>query len=504
MMSLLRFRSRLSLLAGLAIAGMLLVAARLFWVQILAHGAYQTQALEQQVKRRGLPPSRGEILDRNLVPLARTVDGKRFYPQGALACQVLGYVGQDQCGRCGMEYAYDEALRGISGWTTLQKDANGRTFRTVEYTEREAEPGRTLILTLDGRYQEIVQEGLRQTVERFNAAGGTAIVLDPKTGEILALANVPDFDPNRAAAGDSLALQNRAVAHIYEPGSTFKVITASAALEAGLVSPGETFDGENGKTHLGKYTISEAEGEHFGRLTLREAITHSSNVCMLKVGRKVGKVKLYEQARAFGIGCPTGVELPGEVRGRLDRPGDWSEVKLANVSFGQGVAVTPLQMACAYAAVANGGLLLKPRIIKEVIPTDSAAYPDTAIVVRRVIRPATTDSIKSYLMDVVEKGTGIAARLEGIAVAGKTGTAQKSENGKYVPGKHVASFIGFLPAQAPKWVIAVVVDEPRKGSYFGAAVAAPLFHDIAQRILALPVSGRESAPQTPGGALAAR
>jgi len=504
MMSLIRFRQRLMILAGLGIAGMLVIAARLFVLQILQHGRYQAMAVEQQVKRRGLLASRGEILDRNLIPLAKSVNGRRLYPQGALAGQVIGFVGQDQHGLEGVEYAFDEALRGSAGWTTLQKDATGRTFRSVEYREREAEPGKTVVLTLDSRYQEIVQEGLRHTVQLFHALGGSAIVLDPHSGEILALANVPDFDPNQVTPGDSAAFRNRAVSHIFEPGSTFKVFTASAALEEGLVAPGETFDGENGSTHIGKYTIGEAEGHRFGKLTLREAITHSSNICMLKVGRKVGKVKLYEHDRAFGFGCPTGVEFPGEVRGRLDRPQDWSEARLANVSFGQGVAVTVLQMACAYGVVANGGVLIKPRIVKTVLPRDSASVPDSTFIVRRAISPSTADSIRSYLTDVVARGTGTKARIEGITVAGKTGTAQKNENGKYVEGRHVASFIGFLPAEAPKWVIAVVVDEPRGASYFGGDVAAPLFREIAQKILALPATSGETTPTAPGGTLAAR
>lgn len=504
MMSPIRFRQRLMLLAGLGIAGMLVIAARLFHLQILQHARYQAMAVEQQVKRRGLLASRGEILDRNHVSLAKSVNGKRLYPQGVLAGQVIGFVGQDLHGLEGVEYVLDEALRGSAGWTTLQKDATGRTFRSVEYMEREAEPGKTVVLTLDARYQEIAQEGLRHTVEQFKAAGGSAIVLDPHTGEILALANIPDFDPNQVAPEDSAAFRNRAVSYIFEPGSTFKVFTAGAALEEGLVRPGETFDGENGVIHIGNHTIGEAEGHRFGTLTLREAITHSSNICMLKVGRKVGRVKLYEHARAFGFGCPTGVELPGEVKGKLDRPQAWSEARLANVSFGQGVAVTALQMTCAYGAVANGGVLVKPRIVKAILPWDSTSAPDSAFVVRRVVGTATADSIRSYLADVVMKGTGTKAKVEGITVAGKTGTAQKSENGKYAEGKHVASFIGFLPAEAPKWVIAVVVDEPRGASYFGGDVAAPLFREIAQKILALPTAGQEAPLAAPGGALAAR
>lgn len=504
MMSLLRFRRRLGVLAGLGIVGMMVIAARLFYLQILRHETYQTLALEQQVKRRGLLASRGEILDRNLISLAKSVNGKRLYPLGTLAGQVIGFVDQDLRGLEGVEYAYDDLLRASVGWTTLQRDAAGRAFRSMEYMEREAEPGRSVVLTLDSRYQAIVEEGLRNTVQKFNADGGSVIVLEPHSGDLLALANLPGFDPSQVCEGDSAAFRNRAVSYIFEPGSTFKVFTAAAALEEGLVAPGETFDGENGETRVGKFTIGEAEGHRFGPMTLRDAVVHSSNICMLKVGRKVGREKLFEYARAFGFGCPTGVGLPGEVKGRLDRPQNWSEARLANLSFGQGVAVTALQIACAYGTLANNGVLIRPRVVKAILSPDNAFLRDTTLVVRRVVSPMTADSIRSYLAEVVTKGTGTKAKVEGISVAGKTGTAQKSENGKYVSGKHVASFIGFLPVEAPKWVIAVVVDEPKGVSYFGGDVAAPLFREIAQKMLALPEKPEESFPPRPGGPLAAR
>ncbi|MDI6738863.1 MAG: penicillin-binding protein 2 [Candidatus Edwardsbacteria bacterium] len=470
----------------------LVLAFRLVWLQVVRAGHYQAMAQKQHQLRVGIRPERGRILDRQGRALALSMDSvsARKYPYGALAQPLLGFVNRDDQGTEGLELCYDRELRGEIGWKTRQQDAAGRLYPSLDYSAQPAKSGCDLRLTIDIDYQAIADEELRKGAEACGAVSGTVVITDPNTGEILGLACYPAFDPNLPLAGQSGKFLNRAIAAQFEPGSTFKPITVAAGIDAGIIASGDIVDGENGSWQVADRRIGEAEGRQYGRITVTEAIVRSSNICLAKIGFKVGKERLYQYARAFGFGCKTGVNFLGETEGVLTRPDHWSPVNLANISFGQGVSVSVLQLCQAYGAIANRGYLLKPRLVQAIEQeTRTVARWDRADTVRRVIAEATGAKVVAMLRRCVEDslGTGKMARLAGWAVAGKTGTAQKPAAGRkgYDPDKFVASFIGFMPADAPRLLVAVALDEPKKGIY-GSAVAAPVFRNIVARIVSLP------------------
>jgi stage V sporulation protein D (sporulation-specific penicillin-binding protein) len=411
--------------------------------------------------------------------------GVRFTPSGRLASTVLGFVGLDENGLAGAEYSFDSYLRGKTGSMRIEADQFGRAIPFGETTTVErAEPGRNLALTIDSYLQFETERALAAQVAASQARSGTAIIMDPWSGEILALANVPDYEPARFARYSDDARRDRAIEDSYEPGSTFKLITAAAALDSGKATPASRFPARD-VLQVGGQTIHNAEDGFMagrgGPESIEDIITYSHNVGAAEVGMAVGQRTLYATIRKFGFGEPTHIELPGENPGIVPALADWSGSSLATISFGQGISTTPLAMIRAYAAIANGGVLMRPRIVRALYNQDgSLAYEYGAEIERRVVSARTARILRGYLRSVVVRGTGNpTARVAGYTTAGKTGTAQMVENGYYAGGAYVASFIGYVPADKPRFVILVKVERPR-GVYYGSTVAAPVFAELAR------------------------
>ena len=408
---------------------------------------------------------------------------KRFYPNGELASNLLGAVGYDAVALSGLEMTYDSTLKSVDPPMLVEQDARGRSYEPFALVGLE-HPNE-IVLTLDKTIQYIAERELKTTVEKYKAKGGVALVMDVETGGILAMATQPTFDPNEYYKYDVHQWRNRSVTDTYEPGSIFKAITAAAALEAGVIDLKQTMFCENGAMKVGKFTIHDHHG--YGNLSLSDIIKYSSNICSYKLAQKVGKEKFYEFVRAFGFGSPTGVEAPGEVGGILTSLKNLSQLQLGTIAFGQGISTTPIQIATAYVAIANGGKLMKPYLVKEIRDFNGKSLKTfEPKMERRVLSEVNAKAIARLLETVVEKGgTGTAARLQSQRVAGKTGTAQKVIAGQkgYAKNQYVASFVGFAPARDPKLVVLVTIDEPH-GEYYGGLVSAPPFREIMEQSLA--------------------
>jgi cell division protein FtsI (penicillin-binding protein 3) len=408
-------------------------------------------------------------------------ESKRYYPLRELGAQVLGYVGTDDRGLGGLEAAFQAEIGGEPGKRTVLRDARRGTVLDPDLSFYDAVPGKNLHLTLDAALQYVLERELKAAVEERRAKSGSAVMLDPRDGAVLAMASYPTFDPNRFRDFDAESWRNRPIQDAYEPGSTFKMITAAAALEANVIDPEDVIDCEMGGITLAGVRISDHKP--FGLLTLREVIAKSSNVGAIKTGLRAGEKRLYQSIRDFGFGDLTGVDLPGESAGIVRPVERWAPLQKAYVSFGQGLSVTALQLAAAFGAVANGGELLRPHVVAAI--GDGAERRELhshAEVVRRVASPQTLRSLERMLEAVVTEGTAKAAAVSGYAVAGKTGTAQKVIDGAYSPDRFVASFVGFAPAREPRIAGIVVLDEPR-GAYHGGDVAAPVFGAFAREAL---------------------
>lgn len=419
---------------------------------------------------------------------------RRLYPHGTLAGQVLGFSGIDSQGLEGVELAYDRDLRGTVESLSVERDARGRRMIT-EGAWQPQRPGARVELTLDAGLQQVAETELRAAVAARHAVAGTAVVMDPNTGEILALANVPEFDPNAATVSTADSRRNRVIADTYEPGSTFKGILAAAALEAGVVHPEDRVFCENGHYGVGRRVVHDHEP--YGTLSFADVIKHSSNIGAGKVGERLGAERLAKAIHAFGFGQLTGIDLPGEIPGLVRSVSKWSRINIVTTSFGQGIAVTPLQLLRAYAAVANGGKLMRPYVVRRVLsPAGDVLRESKPQVIGQPISSQTAAVVTQLLRGVVDGGTGTQAKVDGIAVAGKTGTAQKVEakTGRYSARARMSSFIGFLPADAPRFVILVVIDSPRTATY-GGIVAAPVFRRIAE--YGVDRLGLRLAPATP-------
>ena len=411
--------------------------------------------------------------------------GVRFVPAGRLASTVIGFTGYKDDGLSGIESAYDSILRGAPGRMARETDEFGRSIPFERpHVLDAAKPGYSLELTLDSYLQYEVENVLRATVSKWHAESGTAIVMDPWTGEILALANAPDFDVSNYSHFPQDSWRDRAVEDAYEPGSVFKLVTAAAALDSGKVTTTDRFASRD-RLPIGGYTIFNAEDGFLagtsGSETLGDIITYSHNVGAAEVGLRIGKTTLYEALQRFGFGAPTHVGLPGESPGIVPDLADWSETTLPTIAFGQGISTTPLAIARAYCAIANGGLLLRPRIVAAIVaPDGTLAYRYGREIERRAITERTAAILRGYLRNVVLHGTGNpTAQVPGYTTAGKTGTAQIAENGVYASGEYVASFVGLVPADTPRYVILVKISKPR-GAIYGGVVAAPAFAQIAR------------------------
>jgi cell division protein FtsI/penicillin-binding protein 2 len=410
--------------------------------------------------------------------------GVRYVISGRLASTAIGFTGTDENGLEGIEYAYDSLLRGTPGKVAVETDNGGKSMPFLQPRVMLApKPGHSLQLTLDSSLQFTCEQVLHETVNKFSARSGTAIVMDPQTGEILALANAPDYDLRDFRRASPDARRDRAVMDVYEPGSTFKLITAAAALEKGI-SPKARFAARDALA-IGGHVIHNAEDGFMagtgGSESIEDIIAYSHNVGAAELGLATGRAALYKTIRNFGFGEKTNSGLPGESAGIVPEPADWSGTSLPTIAFGHGISTTPLGLLRAYAAIANGGILVRPRILAAILDSDGhVVYRYGREVERRAISETTAAQLRKYLRAVVVRGTGNpTARVQGYTTAGKTGTAQIAENGHYLSGAYVASFVGMIPAEAPKFVILVKIERPR-GAIYGSVVAAPAFAKIAR------------------------
>ncbi|MDQ3000926.1 MAG: penicillin-binding transpeptidase domain-containing protein [Fibrobacterota bacterium] len=494
--------------------GFLLVLAwlgmflRVAWVQVVKSDHYKEMASSQSIRRNVVAPKRGEILDRDLQKLVVNADvemesgmrsdskGKnigtrmrrlsRVCPQGALAGQVLGTVGKDGYGQLGLEYFLDRELRGTDGWKYLRHDVKNRYYPGFEERQKEAINGMNVVLTLDSKLQEIVEQALERGVQKAGAKQGVAIVVDPYTGDILSMANYPFYNPNTRDGEDKDAWKNQAVVKVYEPGSTFKVITTAALLEEKLMKSTDSIDGEGGQYKISGQTIRDTHPYHM--LSFTDALAYSSNICFAKVVTKLRPETFYKYIRSFGFGMKSGVGLPAEESGVLKAVGEWSGRTQSTIAFGHEISTTPLQVAMAISAIANGGLLMKPRIVKAWTDNSGSIVQELPPrTVRRVLSESTAEQVRAMMGAVVEYGTAKDIKSDRITMGGKTGTAEKidAETGRYVEGLFNSSFMGMVPVDRPEFVCLVLLDEPSMFKYGGQS-AAPIFREIVDRVMANP------------------
>jgi cell division protein FtsI/penicillin-binding protein 2 len=543
-------RSRVLVAAAGLSLGLVVLWLRVAWLQIVQHAYYAARAEMIQIQRVPVRPLRGVLLDRRGRPLARDLltwsisaapremaepapvarglaallgldaarlarefrahprfvwvarhespevgekvaerkwrgvhllmETRREYSLGDAACEVLGRTDLDDSGVDGLELQLEDDLHGRAGWTTLFRVGKSRTVGLPQGLRRAPADGRSVTLTLDADLQGIVEHHLARAVDSLHAVRGFALFLDPRTGEILASACTPHLAPGRA--------RNWPFTDQYEPGSTFKAVVAGTVIEEGLVRPDQYFDAGNGVCQVAPGAIFHDTHKAAG-FTFRDAVRFSSNIVMGKLGMIAGADRLYRYATALGFGSLTGVEFPGEAGGRLQSPAHWSARSCPTIAIGHEVAVTPLQLALAYAAVANGGVLMQPLLVREVRDADGrllrSGQPCAS---RRVFSESTTALLRTMLTAVVDSGTAKAARIPGFAMAGKTGTAQKYDAsiGTYGRGMYLSSFVGFAPAEAPTLVGVVVIDEPHSKHYYGGEIAAPVFREVILDLRRLP------------------
>jgi cell division protein FtsI (penicillin-binding protein 3) len=438
------------------------------------------------VKRQLSEKQRDEIKRWDVAGLGFVEEPRRVYPNGALLAQVLGMVGTEGGGLEGLELQYNSDLQGQLKQVILPRDARGRPLLEDGRSLTEVPDGADLVLTIDHEIQFQVEQDLRQVIDRFEADSAVGIVMDAQSSEILAMANLPNVDLNEGLNRLPELRRNRIVTDAFEPGSTLKTFVIAGALREGLVKPSTRYYCEDGRMKVGDKWIKEADAHHkFGWLNVTEILAQSSNIGVAKVAFDVGAEKLWQTLQDFGFGAKSGVDLPGESRGIIN-PLPWRPHLLSNISFGHGIAVTPIQLITAYAVIANGGLLRKPLVVKAIRHPGSEVVAEfQAEEVRRVLSPQDAATMRLMLTAATEaKATGFPARIPGYPVAGKTGTAQKVDvkNGGYANNEYVSSFAGFVPANNPRYVIYVAVDNPKK-SYYGSQVAAPVFGRLAQYLV---------------------
>jgi stage V sporulation protein D (sporulation-specific penicillin-binding protein) len=410
------------------------------------------------------------------------MNANRIYPYDTVGSKVVGFVSRDNRGLSGIEVAYDDALRGTPGRETVIRNGSYRSDRYVRLVDVKPHDGKHVYLTIDATVQDIAETELRRAVDETGARGGAVIIMEVATGDILALAEAPSIrDREGASFADSLWTL-ASVSHVYEPGSTFKLVTAAALLDKSNLTPADSFNAEDGEADLGFARIRDAHAHH-GWLTVREAFVLSSNIVMAKASGALSAGDFYGYARLFGFGSKTGIGLPGESAGSVPPIDRWSARTKATMAFGQEVAVTPIQMLTAFAAVANDGVMMMPRLVKAVAdPTTGEVSTSDPVVVRRVVSEETARTLREYCLGVVEEGTATSAQVEFMRVAGKTGTAQKAGHRGYVPNKYISSFVGFAPYEHPKIACIVMLDEPRWSLRYGGDSAAPVFAQICRSL----------------------
>ncbi|MGH7397634.1 MAG: peptidoglycan D,D-transpeptidase FtsI family protein, partial [Candidatus Rokuibacteriota bacterium] len=447
------------------------------------------------VRRRLTPDMARAVRELKDPSLTLVDDSLRLYPNRELAAQVIGFEGADGTGLAGMEQVWDEHLAGVEGRAVVERDALGREMTGAPIVLKPSVAGQGIRLTIDATIQYLAEKELDAAWRRTRSKSAMAVAMDPRTGEILAMAIRPTFNPNAFASATDDDRRVRAVTDPFEPGSTFKVIMAASALEEGVVRPTDRLFAENGAITVANATIHD--WKKYGWLTFAEVLQNSSNVGSIKVGMKLGEERYYKYMTAFGFGAPTNLGLPGESRGQLRPPSQWSGLSLATMSIGQEVSVTAVQMVAAFSAVANGGRLMQPQIVRAVLDAEGrelrAFEPKT---VRQVISPETARTLTEMMVNVVANGTGRRAAIPGYEVAGKTGTAQKIDPAtrRYSRAPGVLSFVGFVPADDPRLTLIVLLDEP-KNEKWGSEAAAPMFATIARETLRyLNVPARDTSP----------
>lgn len=488
--------TRLQVVAAVCVLPFVLLVPRLIWLQVLQSEALGRRTEMQNMRRLRIPPQRGDILDRNRARLAFSAPDtvavdwdsggeirmRRLYALGESAAQLVGFVDARGRGSGGIERALEDELCGHPGWATELRDATGATYLIPGRPGKPQVSGYDVVLTLDAELQDIAHARLRRAVETENAKGGCLVAVDPHTGEILALAGYPSFDPEDVRGASRQVLNVAAVTTPYEPGSTFKLVTALSALESGLMKPNTIIHCENGRAVVSGRTVTDHEA--FGALPLHSCFAHSSNVAFAKIGTLCGP-GLYDTAIRMGFGTPTGLGLPGEASGYVPKPERWSKLTPASMAYGYEVMVTPLQLTMAYAAVANGGVLMRPWLVKSIEDEGGrVVYRNRPQAVHRVAEPAVARQLLSFMREVVTDGTGGSADLPWVEVAGKTGTAEKVINGSYSRSRHFASFVAAAPAESPRIVMLVLIDEPK--SHFGGQAAAPVVREVLEAYRRLP------------------
>src|SRR5262245_38455032 len=439
------------------------------------------------IKRRLTDVESETIRNAKLQGIYFQKEDRRFYPQRELASHVLGYVNIDEEGMGGLEYRYNDNVKGDAGRVVIMTDARGRSFHRVE---EPSMPGANLVTTIDENIQYIIEKELKAAEERTRAKGISIVAMDPHSGEILGMANYPTFNPNEYSRYSPTSWINRSLSQVYEPGSTFKIATAATALEEKLATPDEVIDCQMGAIVLYGHRIRDAH--KFGLLTVKQIIENSSNVGAIKLGLRIGDERFANYIDRFGFGHPTNVDLPGEERGLTKPASRWSKISIGAISMGQEIGVTPLQLISMVSAVANGGILYRPFVVKKIQDPRRGVSNETESHGLRIMSEQTARDLQDMLDSVVTDGTARASKLAGYTAAGKTGTAQKIIDGRYAPHTYVASFAGYAPAKNPTLALIVVIDEPQ-GAYYGAEIAAPVFKNIAEQVL----RSRSVAPDVP-------
>ena len=407
---------------------------------------------------------------------------RRYYPHNNIGAQILGYTNLDDEGISGIEKDYNHYLKGVSGWVYKTKGWSGKMQHKSGMPFQRSVDGSNIQLTIDLEYQSILEEELNKRQKETNASSATGIIMDPETGDILAMATTPGFDNNRFGSTKPELHRIRSITDQFEPGSTFKVVSAVSAIYNEKIGLENEFNCENGSYEY--YTKKITDHEKFGMLTLPQIMHHSSNIGIIKMMDQVGSKTLFSVSRDFGFGSKTGISLNGEVTGKLSQYTDWSAVSLGMIAMGHEVGVTAIQLASAYCAIANGGYLLKPRIIHQVMDqSENIIYSEKPVVMRKIADTATMKNISAMLRGVVTKGTGKNANISGWKVAGKTGTAQKWKDGKYSNDKFISNFIGFFPFENPQLLALIMLDEPSKPFHWGNEGAAVAFKRVMERII---------------------
>jgi len=434
--------------------------------------------------KRQLDKTSAQAIEGLSLPGVHTIEEtRRFYPKGLLLAHALGFAGIDNQGLEGIELRYDPYLKGQNSLRSLQRDALGHLLVPVGLRNRPPSHGHHLSLTIDEVIQYIAEQELEKALDRTGAKRGMILIMEPRTGAMLAWALRPSFNPNHLRHLSPDRWRNRAITDPYEPGSTLKIVTAAAALEKGIVDPGTLIYGGEGSMPIAGTVIHDPAKS--GWMTFSEVITHSSNVGIIKTAISLGKIHLYHSLRAFGFGEKTHIDLPGESGGILKTPEHWGSRTLASIAIGQEIAVTPLQLITAMSSIANGGWLLQPYLVSEIHDSsDTLIFQRTPKVKRRPISHKTAKTLTHLLENVVRNGTGKRAQVSGYTVAGKTGTAQKfdKETGRYSSSKLIGSFVGFIPSENPVLTILVILDEPKTKAW-GGVIAAPVFAHVAERVL---------------------